>query len=242
MDMTVVPYKGEKESKKAQVATMFNNISKRYDLLNHLLSMGIDKYWRRRAIKLLKKEKPETVLDIATGTGDFAIATLKANPKKITGVDISEGMLGVGKKKINKLNLDKTIELKYGDSENLPFEDNSYDAVTASYGVRNFENLKQGLTEMLRVLKPGGILVILEFSKPKSFPFKQLFNFYFRFILPIIGRLISKDKSAYTYLPESVKAFPEGEDFINILNELGYKQTRCIPLTFGISSIYTGKK
>ena len=240
--MAVVPYKGENKGKKEQVAHMFNNISKKYDLLNHLLSLGIDIIWRKKAIALLKKDQPKYLLDIATGTGDFAIEALSLQPEKIVGVDISEGMLAVGREKIQRKGLQNVIELQQGDSENLQFENNSFDAVIVSFGVRNFENLEAGLAEMLRVLRPGGRMVIIEFSKPRRFPFKQLYNFYFQTILPKIGKLISKDRSAYTYLPESVQEFPDGDRFLNILTDLGYKQTRCKPLTFGISSIYTGIK
>ncbi len=240
--MAVVPYKEDTKGKKDQVASMFNNISKNYDLLNHLLSMGIDILWRKKAVKLLKKEQPKQILDIATGTGDFALEALSLRPEKITGVDISEGMLEVGRKKMKERGVDKIIELNVGDSENLQFPDNTFDAVIVSFGVRNFENLEKGLAEMFRVLKPSGSVVIIEFSKPKAFPFKQIFNFYFTSILPQIGKVISKDNSAYTYLPESVQEFPDGDRFIGILQQIGFKQTRCIPLTFGISSIYQGRK
>lgn len=240
--MTVVPYKEEAVSKKEQVARMFDNISYRYDFLNHFLSLGIDKGWRKRAIRLLKPYSPKSILDVATGTGDFALQALDLRPEKVTGVDISEGMMEVGRKKIALRGLQHTIELKYGDSEKLPFSDNNFDAVTVGFGVRNFENLGQGLTEIYRVMKPGAMLVILEFSRPRRFPFKQLYNFYFKTILPRIGRLVSKDKAAYTYLPESVEAFPDGNDFTGILEKTGFKNTACKPLTFGISSIYTAQK
>jgi demethylmenaquinone methyltransferase/2-methoxy-6-polyprenyl-1,4-benzoquinol methylase len=240
--MAVVPYKDKNEGKKAQVATMFNNISKRYDLLNHVLSLGIDIIWRKKAIKLLQKDQPKLILDIATGTGDFAIEALALNPDKIIGVDISEGMLNEGIKKIKKRKLEDKIELQMGDSEKLLFEQNKFDAVIVSFGVRNFENLEKGLADMYRVLKPGGKTVIVEFSKPKRFPMKQTYNFYFKFILPQIGKIISKDNSAYTYLPESVQAFPDGEDFLQVLRHVGFKNTQCKPLTFGISSIYIGEK
>ncbi len=240
--MAVVPYKNQKTSKKEQVATMFNNISKRYDLLNHLLSLGIDIYWRKQAIKLLKPEKPKKILDIATGTADFAIEALALNPDQVVGVDISEGMLEVGRKKLRRLQLDNRIELQMGDSERLLFDDNIFDAIIVAFGVRNFEHLEEGLKDMYRVLKPGGSVVVLEFSKPHSFPFKQLYNFYFKYILPAIGRIISKDQSAYTYLPESVQAFPDGEAFLKKLQAVGFKNTLCRTLTFGISSIYMGKK
>ncbi|MBX9852626.1 MAG: bifunctional demethylmenaquinone methyltransferase/2-methoxy-6-polyprenyl-1,4-benzoquinol methylase UbiE [Cytophagaceae bacterium] len=238
----VIPYKDQKAAKKEQVAEMFDNISPRYDLLNRILSLGIDKGWRKKAVKLLKKENPQTLLDIATGTGDFAIEGLKSGASKIIGVDISEGMLQVGKEKIKKLGLEGKIELKKGDSENLEFKDNTFDAITVAFGVRNFENLEKGLAEMHRVIKTGGTVVILEFSNPQTFPFKNIYNFYFRHILPFVGKVISKDKSAYTYLPESVNAFPDGKNFLNILEKTGFKSLQCIPLTFGISSIYLGKK
>jgi demethylmenaquinone methyltransferase/2-methoxy-6-polyprenyl-1,4-benzoquinol methylase len=240
--MAVVPYKGQTNSKKEQVATMFNNISYRYDFLNHFLSLGIDKLWRKKAISIIKPLKPKQILDVATGTGDFAIQALTIHPDKITGVDISTGMLAMGRAKLKKLNLNQKIELLEGDSENLPFEENKFDAVTVAFGVRNFENLENGLLEIFRVLKPGGMVVILEFSRPMTFPFKQLFNFYFKSVLPKIGRIISKDSAAYTYLPESVEAFPDGKDFVEILTKIGFKDTACKSLTFGISSIYTGRK
>ena len=240
--MTVLPYKEQQAGKKEQVADMFNSISRKYDFLNHFLSMGIDVLWRKKAIRLLKKDGPKLILDIATGTGDFAIEALKLNPDKVIGVDISEGMLAVGKEKIKKKKLESKIELQLGDSEKLLFEDNNFDAVIVSFGVRNFENLSKGLTDMNRVLKHGGKAVIVEFSKPKSFPFKQIYNFYFKFILPVIGRLVSKDRAAYTYLPESVQSFPDGDNFLKILTDCGFKNTKCIPLTFGISSIYIGEK
>ncbi|MDI9865925.1 bifunctional demethylmenaquinone methyltransferase/2-methoxy-6-polyprenyl-1,4-benzoquinol methylase UbiE [Flectobacillus sp. DC10W] len=240
--MTVLPYKEQEASKKEQVAQMFNNISHKYDFLNHLLSGGIDILWRKKAIKLLKAAQPKIILDIATGTGDFAIEALALKPEKIVGVDISEGMLNVGKEKIKKLGVDNIIEMQLGDSERLLFEDNTFDAVIVSFGVRNFENLEKGLTDMCRVMKPGGTCIVLEFSKPKSFPFKQIYNFYFKYILPTIGNMVSKDSSAYTYLPESVQAFPDGEDFLKVYHKAGFTQTQCLPLTFGISTIYIGKK
>ena len=240
--MAVIPYKENTGSKKEQVATMFNNISKKYDFLNHFLSLGIDIVWRKKAIRLLKDTKPKQILDIATGTGDFAIAALKIKPTKITGIDISEGMLNVGKEKIKKKGLENLIELKLGDSENLEFKDNTFDAYTVGFGVRNFENLEKGLTEMLRVLKPNGTAIILEFSKPKAFPIKQIYNFYFNKMLPGIGKLVSKDNSAYTYLPESVDAFPDGKKFIEILTKIGYKNPETITLMFGIASIYKACK
>ena len=240
--MAIVPYKDQEGDKKSQVAQMFNNIAGKYDFLNHFLSAGIDIIWRKKAVSLLAPHKPKLVLDIATGTADFALETLRLNPDKIIGVDISEGMMAVGREKIAKRGLSDKIQLQYGDSENLPFEDNSFDAITVAFGVRNFENLSKGLAEMNRVLKPGGIAVVLEFSKPRSFPMKQLYQFYFKNILPLVGKFVSKDNAAYTYLPESVQAFPDGKDFIGIFEQVGFKKTKWHSLTFGISSIYTGIK
>lgn len=239
----VTPYKNLDTSKKEQVATMFNNISKTYDFLNHFLSLGIDIIWRKIAIKELLKDKPDTILDVATGTGDFAFEALDIlKPKKIIGVDISEGMLAVADKKIIDRNKSEVFEVRLGDSEKLLFDDNSFDAVTVAYGVRNFENLEKGIADMLRVLKPNGKAVILEFSKPKAFPVKQLYNFYFKYITPTIGKVFSKDNSAYAYLPESVAAFPDGSNFTALMDKVGYKNTKCRPLAFGICSIYTGVK
>ena len=240
--MTVLPYKEKAGSKKEQVAEMFDNISHRYDFLNHFLSLGIDILWRKKAIRQLEKDQPKLILDIATGTGDFAIEALALNPDKVIGVDISAGMLEYGKKKMKKKGLEDRIELQMGDSEKLLFKDNNFDAVIVSFGVRNFENLVKGLTDMHRVLKPGGKTVIVEFSRPTIFPMKQLYSFYFKFILPVIGKLISKDQAAYTYLPESVDAFPDGQKFLDISKKVGFKNTVCKPLTFGISSIYIGQK
>ena len=238
----VVPYKDQSKGKKEQVANMFNSISPQYDFLNHLLSGGIDIIWRKKAIKLLQNKGIKTMLDIATGTGDFAIEALKINPEKIVGVDISEGMLSVGIEKIKKMGLEKTIQLQKGDSEKLPFSDNSFDAVIVSFGVRNFENLQKGLSDMFRVTKPGGYCLILEFSNPRSFPMKQLYTFYSKYCLPFLGKMISKDPSAYTYLPESVKAFQDGPEFIHIFKSVGYSETNWIPMTGGICSIYIGQK
>ena len=240
--MTVVPYKDKSDAKKKQVAEMFDSISGKYDFLNHFLSLGIDIRWRKKAVKMLQDLQPKQILDIATGTGDFAIEALKLNPDKVIGVDISEGMLDVGRKKMVKKGYSEIIDMQSGDSENLHFEDNKFDAVIVAFGVRNFENLEKGLSEMNRVLRPGGRAVILEFSKPTVFPFKQLYNFYFRWILPKIGKVVSKDNAAYTYLPESVNEFPFGNDFLEILKKTGYKNTKCKPLTLGISSIYVGEK
>ena len=221
---------------------MFNNISHRYDFLNHFLSLGIDKLWRKTAINLLRPKNPKLILDVATGTADFAIQALVLNPDKIIGIDISTGMLEVGRVKIRDRKLESKIELLQGDSENLPFEENKFDAITVAFGVRNFENLELGLSEIRRVLKPGGMLVVLEFSKPRSFPFKQLYNFYFKSILPSVGRMVSDDKAAYTYLPASDAAYPDGDDFIQVLKRVRFNETQCRTLTFGISSIYTGTK
>ncbi|WCT13940.1 bifunctional demethylmenaquinone methyltransferase/2-methoxy-6-polyprenyl-1,4-benzoquinol methylase UbiE [Mucilaginibacter jinjuensis] len=243
MSKTVTPYNSQQATKKEQVADMFNNISGTYDFLNHFMSLGIDIIWRKKAINELKKDKPQHILDVATGTGDFAFEALgMLHPKKITGVDISEGMLEVAKQKITKRNLNDKFEVYTGDSENLPFGADKFDAVTVAYGVRNFEHLEAGLADMLRVLKPGGKAVILEFSKPKAFPIKQLYNFYFNYITPSIGKLFSKDSRAYSYLPESVAAFPDGKSFVTLMDKVGYKQTKHRSLTFGICSIYTGIK
>ncbi|MBR9998757.1 MAG: bifunctional demethylmenaquinone methyltransferase/2-methoxy-6-polyprenyl-1,4-benzoquinol methylase UbiE [Cyclobacteriaceae bacterium] len=240
--MQIVPYKNNKLSKKEQVAMMFDNISQHYDFLNHFLSLGIDIRWRKKAIRLLKDYRPKRILDIATGTGDFAIEALKLNPDQVTGIDISEGMLDKGREKLKRMSLENKISLMYGDSENLQFEDNKFDAIIVAFGVRNFQNLYQGLSEMSRVLNSGGAVVILEFSKPQKFPFKQVYEFYFKNILPFIGKKISKDQSAYTYLPESVQAFPERNDFLTLLEKAGFIKTKCLPLTFGISSVYLAEK
>ena len=201
---------------------MFDSISGKYDFLNHFLSLGIDIRWRKKAVKMLAEGNPKVILDVATGTGDFAIETLKLSPTQVIGVDISEGMLEVGRQKMKARGYDQIIDMRLADSENLPFEENKFDAVIVAFGVRNFENLERGLAEMKRVLRPGGRMIVLEFSKPRAFPFKQLYNFYFKFILPKIGRLISQDKAAYTYLPESVRAFPDGPEFVTILKRLGF--------------------
>ena len=238
----VVPYAGSDATKKEQVARMFDNISHSYDRLNRILSFGIDIWWRKKAIAELKDLRPARILDIATGTADLAIEALSLKPEKITGVDISEGMLEAGRVKIRKMGMQEKIELLSGDSENLQFPDDHFDAVMVSFGVRNFENLDKGLGEILRVLKPGGKLVVLEFSKPRNPVIKFLYGIYNRSLLPLTGRLLSKDDAAYTYLPESVEAFPEGEDFIKILTKQGFQASKALPLTFGISTIYTGIK
>jgi demethylmenaquinone methyltransferase / 2-methoxy-6-polyprenyl-1,4-benzoquinol methylase len=241
--MSVVPYKESSHSKKEQVAEMFDGISAKYDLLNRLLSGGVDIYWRKKALNMIKNRPNDYVLDIATGTADLAVEAVGIlNPKKIIGVDISEGMLKVGRAKLKRKNLDDRIELRMGDSEKLLFEDNTFDTVIVSFGVRNFENLLKGLTDMHRVTKPNGTCLIVEFSKPTLFPFKQFYWFYSTKMLPLIGRFISKDKSAYSYLPESVKAFPDGVDFLNVFQQAGFKETIAKTLTFGICSVYIGKK
>jgi demethylmenaquinone methyltransferase / 2-methoxy-6-polyprenyl-1,4-benzoquinol methylase len=237
-----LPYKHSKQNKKGQVEEMFDNISPRYDLLNHLLSVNIDKLWRKRTIKKLKPYDPERMLDIATGTGDFAVAASKRLRAEIVGIDLSEGMLSVAREKIKRKKLGQQISVLKADSENLPFEDAEFDAAVVGFGVRNFENLKAGLKEIQRVLKPGGVFFVLEFSKPRKAPFRQLYLFYFKHILPFIGRLISKDQSAYTYLPESVEEFPDGEQFLAILAEAGFGKNKCYPQTFGIATIYEAHK
>jgi demethylmenaquinone methyltransferase/2-methoxy-6-polyprenyl-1,4-benzoquinol methylase len=221
---------------------MFNNISARYDFLNHFLSLGIDHIWRRKAVNKLREIQPKRILDLATGTGDFAIALLKLNPTQIIGMDISSGMLDVGKNKMKAKQVSHIIDMQLGDSENMPFEDAYFDAITVGFGVRNYEHLEKGLTEMLRVTRSGGKIVILEFSKPKRFPIKQAFGFYSRFIIPFFGKRISKDEKAYAYLPESVAAFPEGKAFTDILSNLGYKQVDASLVSGGIATIYTGIK
>lgn len=240
--MAAVPYKNSNQSKKVQVEEMFDQISHRYDLLNHILSVNIDKAWRRRAVKMLKAFQPKTILDIATGTADFALAAKKLTPQKITGIDLSEGMLKIGRQKVEKKGLSHLIELRKADSEALPFDNQSFDAAIVGFGVRNFENLEQGLTEIFRVLRPGGVFVVLEFSLPKSKIFRRLYFFYFLKVLPWLGRLVSKDNRAYTYLPESVREFPDGEDFTRILEKVGFEKCRWEPQTFGIATIYEAQK
>ena len=221
---------------------MFDNIAPKYDFLNHFLSLGIDKLWRKKAIRILSGYPSEIILDVATGTGDFAIAASKLKPKKITGFDLSEQMLNVGRVKVKKLGLERIIDFRKGDSEAMPFADNEFDAITVAFGVRNFENLEKGLVEFKRVLKSDGVAIILEFSKPKYFPMKQLYLFYFFGILPLIGRMVSKDSSAYSYLPESVMAFPDDEKFMAILKKTGFSRVKQKRLTFGIATIYLAQK
>ncbi len=218
---------------------MFNNIAGKYDFLNHALSLNIDKIWRNKAIKALKPIQPKTVLDVATGTGDFAILSAKKlQPEKIVGIDISEKMLEVGKEKIQKLNLQQLVDLHLGDSESMPFADNSFDAITVGFGVRNFEDLQNGLQEICRVLNPNGVAAILEFSMPKCFPIKQLYTCYFKYLLPVIGKIFSKDYDAYYYLFQSVQEFPAGEKFADEAAKAGFKHTKIVSLSFGIASLY----
>lgn len=240
--MKVTPYEHSSDSKKQQIEQMFDNISPKYDFLNRSLSFGIDVWWRKKMMQELKALELNQVLDIATGTADVALATSKLKPNSIIGVDISEGMLSVGRIKVEKKGLSSLIKLQKADSENLPFSGNIFDAITVAFGVRNFEHLSKGLDEMCRVLKPGGKLVILEFSRPRIFPVKQLYDFYFRYFCPWWGKVISKDNSAYTYLYESVNAFPEGEQFLTIAKQSGFKQLKAQRLTFGIVSLYTATK
>ena len=235
-----IPYTDSDKSKKGQIVDMFNNIAPKYDFLNHILSLNIDKIWRRKAIKEIKKNSPRTILDIATGTGDFAILSAKKIPQteKIVGIDISENMLQYGNEKIAKLGLQNKISLIVGDSESMPFEDNSFDAITVGFGVRNFENLEKGLSEIYRVLKPSCTAAILEFSMPQHFPIKQLYTFYFKHILPTIGKIFSKDYDAYYYLFQSVQEFPYGQKFVELTQKAGFQNTKVRSLSFGIASLY----
>jgi demethylmenaquinone methyltransferase/2-methoxy-6-polyprenyl-1,4-benzoquinol methylase len=242
MSKKVTPYKESQLGKKEQVRQMFDTISKNYDGLNRVISFGIDLKWRKRMVKLLKAKAPQTVLDIATGTGDLAIAMTQTGAEKIIGLDISPGMLEVGKEKIVDKNLQDTIEMVVGDSEDLPFEDNSFDAITVAFGVRNFENLEKGLAEIYRVLKPTGTFMVLETSVPTKTPFKQGYRFYCNHILPTIGKIFSKDRSAYAYLSESASVFPHGEAFNNILAKIGFIGIENKPQTFGVASIYVATK
>jgi demethylmenaquinone methyltransferase/2-methoxy-6-polyprenyl-1,4-benzoquinol methylase len=235
----VVPYQHSQLDKKEQVADMFNSIAYRYDFLNRFLSVGVDIWWRKKAISQLKTLSPKKVLDVATGTGDVALMTYKMlKPVKITGIDISEGMLELGRKKIEKAGFSQQISLLKGDSEKIPFEDNHFDAITVAFGVRNFQNLEKGLKEMHRVLQPGGKVVVLEFSKSKN----ALFNVYLNVVAPAVGKFFSKNKEAYQYLNDSVQAFPEGQTFLNIMHDAGFTQTYLKKLSFGICTIYCGSK
>ena len=239
----VVPLQNSTLSKKEQVADMFDNIAFKYDFMNRFLSAGIDITWRKKALKELLKLNPKTILDVATGTADVAIMAAEIlKPDKITGIDISDGMLDFGRTKIEKLGLSNMIELLNGDSETINFPDNSFDAVTVAFGVRNFEHLEKGLSDIKRVLKPGGKLVVLECCQPKTFGVKQFYNFYMKVVTPNMGKLFSKNKGAYKYLDESIKKFPEGKNFTTILDNLGYKNTYSKPLSLGICSIYCGEK
>jgi demethylmenaquinone methyltransferase/2-methoxy-6-polyprenyl-1,4-benzoquinol methylase len=239
---TVKPYNQANTSKKQEVTEMFDTIAGRYDLLNHLLSMGIDKLWRRKAMRILAKNQPKMILDIATGTADLAIAATRLAPKSIIGLDISANMIELASAKVAKKHLADVISVEVGDSEALRFKNETFDAVMVGFGVRNFGDLEAGLSEMLRVTKPGGTVLILEFSKPKKFPVKQSFAFYSKYFIPFIGRTISKDARAYSYLPESVAAFPEGQSFLSILIKIGYKDVDATFVSGGIATIYTGIK
>jgi demethylmenaquinone methyltransferase/2-methoxy-6-polyprenyl-1,4-benzoquinol methylase len=239
--MTVKPYQDSPGSKKDQVEAMFDNISGKYDFLNHSLSLNMDKYWRRKAIQPLKDITVDLLLDVATGTGDMIKPAMMLKPRKIVGLDISEGMLQIAREKYQG-NTTTEIEFIKADSEDLPFEDGLFDAEMVAFGVRNFENTLKGLEEMFRVLKPGGMIVVLEFSKPSWEPFRSIYSFYFKRVLPFFGRLVSKDKEAYSYLPRSVDTFPERESFIGLLERVGFRECRYSTLTFGIVSIYTGSK
>jgi len=236
----VKPYSKD-GSKREQVEKMFDSISHKYDFLNHFLSLGVDHIWRLKAVARLKDIQPKRILDVASGTADLAIAALKLNPDEVIGIDLSENMLQVGRTKLDKKGI-KNITLMQGDSENLPFKDNEFDAITVGFGVRNYENLEKGLLEMKRVLRPGGKLVVLEFSKPSAFPIKQMFTFYSKYILPLWGKIFSGSQEAYVYLPESVKHFPEGQNFIDILEQCAYNKTSFSRLTFGITTVYEGTK
>ncbi|AFU67153.1 ubiquinone/menaquinone biosynthesis methyltransferase UbiE [Psychroflexus torquis ATCC 700755] len=242
MSKDVKPYKDSEVEKKKQVEQMFDNISGNYDGLNRVITFGIDLKWRKKVIEMVKKTNPKYILDVATGTGDLAIAMADSDAEKIVGLDISAGMLQVGKDKIQKKKLNKRIEMVQADSENLPYPDHTFDAITVAFGVRNFENLDKGLSEIYRVLSPGGIFVILETSVPTKFPFKQGYKVYSNYILPNIGKLFSKDKSAYQYLSESASVFPFGEKFNNILRKVGFTDVENLPQTFGVSTIYSATK
>ncbi len=230
------------EGKKQMVREMFNDIAPRYDLLNHVLSANIDKLWRKKVRKLIGSIQPEIILDVATGTGDLALELAKLPVKKIVGIDIAADMLEIGKVKVKNKNLGHIIEMQVGDSESIHFEDNYFDAVSVAFGVRNYENLPKGLGEMCRVLRPGGVVAVLEFSKPAAFPMKQLYRFYFNHILPVIGKVISKNSAAYTYLPNSVAAFPEGEVFMAEMQKAGFKDVKQQRLSFGIATLYSATK
>jgi len=242
MNKNITPYKYSNLSKKQQIANMFDTIAGEYDNLNRVISFGIDIKWRNRVVQIVRDQKPSNILDIATGTGDLAINLMKSGADKIVGLDISKGMLDIGRKKIKSKKLSEFIQMVIGDSENLPFDDNSFDAITVAFGVRNFENLEKGLSEILRVLKPKGILVILETSVPKKIPFKQVYFVYTKLLLPLIGILFSKDKKAYRYLSNSAAKFPCGDAFNNILSKIGFININNTPQTFGVATIYKATK
>lgn len=238
--MSDIPPIGIVEGKKPHIERMFDSIAPRYDLLNRILSGGVDQQWRRKVMKHVLAGKPERMLDVATGTADLALMAARKGVSKVVGVDISNEMLEVGRAKVTKGELREQVELINGDAEKLPFSDRQFDVATVAFGVRNFEDLGEGLHQINRVLRPGGKLVVLEFSRPRAFPIKQLYGFYGRFILPTIGRLISGDSGAYTYLPESIAIFPEGEEFIGWMKDAGFEQCKAQRLTFGIASLYVG--
>jgi demethylmenaquinone methyltransferase/2-methoxy-6-polyprenyl-1,4-benzoquinol methylase len=242
MSENITPYKNSTLSKKEQIAQMFDTISENYDRLNRVISFGIDVKWRKKVLQIVTRSNPKTILDIATGTGDLAILMAQTKAPKIIGLDISAGMLEVGRKKIQYKNLSNTIEMVLADSEEMPFEDSYFDAITVAFGVRNFENLEKGLAEILRVLKPNGVFVILETSVPNKTPYKQGYTFYSKNILPIIGKLFSKDNVAYGYLSESAAAFPYGETLNNILRKIGFIEVKAMPQTFGVATIYSATK
>jgi len=228
--------------KKETVRRMFDDISGKYDFLNHFFSFGIDHLWRKKLVRLLAPSKPLSILDVACGTGDLALSLARLRPQRIVGIDISEKMLEIGRQKISRKGQEPVIRLQLGDAEHIPFPDNTFDAVTVAFGVRNFDDLGLGLSEMRRVLRPGGYVLILEFSHPTAFPMKQLYGFYSHAIIPAVGRLISGSSTAYTYLPQSVDAFPSGKDFLEILDQRGLVRVNQISLTGGIASVYTGEK
>lgn len=237
----ITPY-GTATAKKEQVREMFNNIAHRYDFLNRIMSLGIDRTWRTKAVNYIGEGKPELILDLATGTGDFAIEALRLQPKQIIGLDLSEEMMQIGRKKAKEHNAECILTFQQGDSENMPFADNTFDAITVGFGVRNFENLEKGLSEMLRVLKPNGRVAILEAARPMQFPFRQIFDLYYKYAMPLFGKLFSKDARAYSYLPESIHAFPEGVKFVEMLTKTGFKNTAWKPLAFGSCAFYTCEK
>ncbi len=242
MSNTVTPYNEKDRSKKEQVEEMFDNIAGRYDFLNRLLSLGIDISWRKKAVAFLAPSQPKKIIDVATGTGDFAFELLSLKPEKVVGYDLSEKMLQVGREKSSKRNTTQQIEFIKGDSELMPFGDNEFDAITVGFGVRNFENLEKGLSEMYRILKPNGKVAILEVSRPHNRFIRTIYDLYFRYILPLVGKMFSKDVRAYNYLPESVVAFPQGTDFVAILNKIGFKKAQWQPLTLGTCALYTCEK